>query len=230
MTRGFDRLAAELQSAEHRRASGVGRRSRVRSGLLPLATTVVVAAVLAVVLLSGSGAPHAARTGAGPASSRGPSAAPVRSGWRLPCAESVGTQAPPAGTRVLLGVVALPGSPGESRALQTGRDGARLFAKSGLWVRNGATFELTIPSALRSRLTMTWGSAGEGNHGAVMTDGGCRVGHTRWLNYVGGYWVRHQLCATLIVTSGTQRRRVRIGIGTGCPGQRGPHPPSQSFG
>ncbi len=59
--------------------------------------------------------------------------------------EIVGTQAPPRGMHVVLGVIALPGRPGESRAMQTGRDGSRLFAKSGLWVRNGARLQLIVP-------------------------------------------------------------------------------------
>jgi hypothetical protein len=230
MTRGFDRLAAELHGAERQLAAGARRPGRLRSVVLPLATTAVVAAVVAVVLLTGAGIRHPPVHGqnGGPANSSGPRSPSHTRGWRLPCSERVGTQAPPRGMRVVLGAVALPGQPGESRALQTGRDGARLFAKSGLWVRGGARLQLIVPTALRGRLTMTWGSAGEGNHGAAMTDPGCRVGHARWINFVGGYWVADPLCATLVVVSDGRRRRVRIGIGTPCPGQRRPASPSQS--
>jgi hypothetical protein len=239
MTSGFDQLARELGGAERRLESGARRPHRLQAGgprthpvrglVLPLTTTAVVAAVVAVVVLTAAGTLHPAphRHGSGPASSSGPSASSRQRGWRLPCDETVGTQGPERGMRVVLGVVALPGRPDESRALQTGRDGARLFAKSGLWVRPGARFELIVPTALRDRLSMTWGNAGEGNHGEVMIDRGCRAGSARWVNFVGGYWVRHPMCATLIVVSHGRRRRVRIGIGVGCPGQRPPAAPSQ---
>jgi hypothetical protein len=228
MTGGFDQLASELSAAERRLAAGAGRPNRLRALVLPLVTTAVVAAVVAVVLLTGAGTHQPTQQqGAGPASSPGPSSSSRQPGWRLPCNERVGTQAPARAMPVVLGAVALPGRPDESRALQTGRDGARLFAKSGLWVRSGTRFELIVPAALRDRLTMTWGNAGEGNHGDVLIDPACRAGSARWLNYVGGYWVRHPMCATLIVASGGRRRRVRIGIGTGCPGQRPPVAPTE---
>jgi hypothetical protein len=227
MTRGFNQLAAELRSAEERRAAGARRPDRARGLLLSLLTTAVVAAVLTVVLIPGTGARHPA------GASRAPSTSPPVTGrghgqWRLPCSDSVGDTAPSRGMRLVLGVVALPGRPDESRALQTGRDGARLFAKSGLWVRAGSHFELIVPTEFRDRIVMTWGNAGEGNHGTEMTDPGCRVNGSRWVNYVGGYWVAHPLCATLVVASGSRRRRIRIGIGTPCAGQRPPAVPSQS--
>jgi hypothetical protein len=223
MTSGFDRLAGELRDAEQRRSATSRRPDRIRNLLLPMGTTAVVVAVLTVVLLNGAGTRHRPSPSGGPAT-----ASPDRGSFRLRCTESVGTQAPPKPMRVVLGAVALAGRPGESRALQTGRDGARLFAKSGLWVKSGATFTLTVAPATRGRLTMTWGDAGEGNHGVVMTDAGCVAGHAGWVNYVGGYWISHPLCATLVVTSGGRRRSVRIGIGTGCPGQRPPSPPTAS--
>ncbi len=229
MTRGFDQLAGELQRAEDRRTAGArrpDRPDRARSRLLPLATTAVVAAVLGVVLVTGTGARHPAPPG------RAPSTSPPLTGhgggqWRLPCSDFVGDMAPPRGMRVVLGAVALPGRPDESRALQTGRDGARLFAKSGLWVRAGSRFELIVPAEFRDRIAMTWGNAGEGNHGTEMIDPGCHVNGAPWVNYVGGYWVAHPLCAMLTVDSDGRRRRIRIGIGTPCPGQRPPAMPSQ---
>jgi hypothetical protein len=229
MTPGFDQLAGELSAAERRLATP--RPARARALLLPLATTAVVIAVLAVVLLTGGGGRQRALPGGGgaPASAGGPNVG-AGGAWTLPCSQIVGTQAPPRRMRIVLGSVGLPGRPGESRALQTGRDGRRLFGKSGLWVRNGARFALIVPATLHARLTMTWGDAGAGDRGYAMIDPGCRVGHARWLNYVGGYWVTRQLCATLIVSVVSRRRRVRIGIGASCPGQRPPSPPSQTFG
>lgn len=228
MTRGFDQLAGELRRAEQRRAAVARRPDRVRGLLLPLATTAVVAVVLAVVLITGTGSRHPTPAGKSPSSSPGPATEHGRGQWGLPCSDVVGDMGPTRGMRVVLGSVGLPGRPGEGRALQTGRGGARLFAKSGLWVRSGAHFELSVPAALRGRMTMTWGNAGEGNHGTAMLDRGCRPNRSPWLNYVGGYWVAHPLCATLIVTSDGRVRRVRIGIGMACPGQGPPAAPSQS--
>ena len=75
--------------------------------------------------------------------------------------------------RVVLGVVALPASPGLRHALQTSRTGAagsgsRLFAKWGLWVRADTRFELIVPAALRGQLSIGWGNAGEGHVGSVV--------------------------------------------------------------
>ena len=71
MTRGFDQLAGELTRAEQRRTAGARRPGRARSLLAPLATTAVVAAVLIVVLVTGTGARH-------PAQARTCQAAPAR--------------------------------------------------------------------------------------------------------------------------------------------------------
>ncbi len=228
MTRGFDQLAGELRRAEQRRAAVAHSPRRVWGVLLPLATTAVVAAVLTVVLVSGTHARHPAPAGKGPSASPVPATGLGRGQWGLPCSDFVGDMPPTHAVRVVLGSVGLPGRPVESRALQTSRAGARLFAKSGLWVRSGARFELTVTTALRGRVTMTWGNAGEGNHGTTLIDRGCRPNRSPWVNFVGGYWVRRPLCATLIVTSDRRRRRVRVGIGKACPGQRPPPSPSQS--
>ena len=69
-----------------------------------------------------------------------PLTTPNRPGRTLPCDEAIGNQSPPHGMRVVLGVVALPASPGLRHALQTSRTGApgsRLFDKWGLWARSG---------------------------------------------------------------------------------------------
>jgi hypothetical protein len=134
--------------------------------------------------------------------------------------------------RVVLGVVALPASPGLRRALQTGRTGAPgsgsgLFAKEGLWARSGARFELIVPAAVRGQLSIGWGNAGEGHVGSIITDPGCERSHHRWINFAGGYWTNQPRCATLIVATNGQRRRVHIGIGQACPGQLPPPQPTQ---
>ena len=165
--------------------------------------------------------------------SGGASGSPAASVKALPCTESIGTQPPERDMRIVLGVVALPASPGLPRALQTARSGARdpaarLFAKWGLTIRPGARLRLIVPTQLRSRLSISWGNAGEGHRGTTIVVNRCPgPAGAKWLSYAGGYFVRDPICATLIVAADRQRRRIQIGIGTPCPGQRPPPQPTE---
>lgn len=233
MTEGFEQLQRQLGDAERRLA-----RDRLRPGdhlvnrVLPGLAAVVALCVVAVVVLVGvkSSTRH---SGAGSRTPPSQSTQPPAAGGAsraLPCREAIGTQRPPRDMRVVLGVVALPASPGQRRALQTSRAGAgssRLFAKWGLWVRSGAEFELIVPAALRGQLSIGWGNAGEGHVGSIVTDPRCRATHHRWINFAGGYWTTKPRCASLIVAANGRRRHVRIGIGRACPGQLPPPQPTQ---
>lgn len=150
----------------------------------------------------------------------------------LPCLEFSDQGPPPRNLRVILGVVALPASPPEPRALQTSINAAtgrrnHLFAKEGLWIRSGARFRLIVPNRLRGRLSIGWGNGGEGHVGSTVVDDRCKAfGGAKWSAAPGGYYVREPTCATLIVASGGQRRLVQIGVGKACPGQRPPPNPT----
>jgi hypothetical protein len=130
--------------------------------------------------------------------------------------------------QVVLGVVALPISPGYP-ALQTSLSGdihgaLRLFAKTGLFFRPGATFELIVPAGFTSRLSIGWSTP---SHRVVVRN--CaNSGGGRWLALVGGYWIDHPACVPIIVRAGGKQQQVHIGIGKACPGQRPPQGPSQS--
>lgn len=151
----------------------------------------------------------------------------------LPCDEFIDTQPPAHDMRVVLGVVALPTSPPLRRALQTTRSGlhdpaARLFAKWGLVIRAGARLRLIVPDRLRNRFSIGWGNAGAGHRGTTIVVDACPGPRgAKWLVYAGGYYVRDPFCAPLIVAAHRQRRRVRIGVGKACPGQRPPPQPTQ---
>ena len=151
----------------------------------------------------------------------------------LPCREFIATQPPANNMRVVLGVVALPTSPHLPLALQTARSNlhdraARLFAKSGLVIRAGARLRLIVPDGLRSRFSIGWGNAGEGHRGTTIVVDACTgPPGAQWLVYAGGYYVQDPFCASLIVAAHRQRRRVRIGVGNACPGQRPPPQPTQ---
>ena len=233
MTDGFDELQRQLSAAEQRLARDrVRPRERLVSTLLPGLAVLITVSVIAVVVLAAvrrsghlSGTdPHK------PPGHLTPLTGPNGPGRILPCDEATGHQFPLHGMRVVLGVVALPASPGLRHALQTSRTGApgsRLFAKWGLWVRSGTRFELIVPAVLRGQLSIGWGNAGEGHVGSIVTDPGCQAPRHRWINFAGGYWTTKPRCATLIVAANGRRRHVRIGIGQACDGQLPPPQPTQ---
>jgi hypothetical protein len=233
MTGGFDQLQRELGAAQRRLSVGPRpparpRRRAVRA-LLPVLAAAIVVAVVVVVLAAAGGRHHSVPGNSGSPKPPSHPTQPANGIRSLPCDESIGNQSPPRDLRVVLGVVALPASPGLSRALQTSRTGAgsRLFAKTGLSVRAGARFQLIVPTRLRSRLSIGWGNAGEGHVGSTIAVAGCQAPHHQWIDFAGGYWVTRPMCAALTVAAEGRRRRVQIGIGKACPGQLPPPQPSQ---
>jgi hypothetical protein len=155
-----------------------------------------------------------------------PSADTVLPSAALACADYIDTQPPPGDFDVVAGVVALPASP-QHVALQASDGGPgsaeRLFAKTGLLVRAGATFELVVPSTVADRMAVVWG--GPGTPTRRLTVDACRLrdgSAAGWLAYPGGYLVDEVMCAPLdVVVRGTPHR-VLLGIGQACPGQAAP--------
>jgi hypothetical protein len=148
----------------------------------------------------------------------------------LDCGGFIDNNARAAPLPVVLGVVALPASPGYP-ALGTSLSGdgngpLRLFAKTGLVIRPGTTFELIVPAPFTSRLSIGWGSPDMPSH-RVLVDN-CADTGGGWLAYAGGYWIDHPACVPIIVRAGGKQQLVHIGVGTACPGQRPPQGPSQS--
>lgn len=200
-------------------------------------TAVVTAAVIGMLLAactSGTVRPGTGKTGpttSGHASTRpnGPSTSSATPAAEsvLDCGSYIDNNARAAPLRVVLGVVALPVSPGYP-ALQTSLSGdgngpLRLFAKTGLVIRPGARFELIVPARFTSRLSIGWGTPG---HRVVVSN--CANPGGGWLAYAGGYWIDHPACVPIIVRAGGRQQQVHIGVGTACPGQRPPQGPSQS--
>jgi len=149
----------------------------------------------------------------------------------LACGDYIDNNAQAAPLQVVLGVFALPLSPGYP-ALGTSLSGdgngpLRLFAKTGLVIRPGTRFELIVPARFTSRLRIGWGKPGTPSQRVVVND--CaNTGGRRWLAYAGGYWIDHPACVSIIVSVGGKQQQVHIGIGTACPGQRPPQEPTQS--
>jgi hypothetical protein len=102
----------------------------------------------------------------------------------------------------------------------------RLFAKTGLVIKPGTTFELIVPAPFTRRLSIGWGLPGTPSHRVVVSS--CPNPGGRWLAYAGGYWIDHPACVPIIVRAGGKQQTVHIGIGTPCPGQQPPPGPSQS--
>jgi hypothetical protein len=149
----------------------------------------------------------------------------------LACGDYIDNNAQAAPLQVVLGVVALPISPGYP-ALGTSLSGdgngpLRLFAKTGLVIRPGTRFELIVPARFTSRLRIGWGKPGTPSQ-RVVVDDCANTGGRRWLAYAGGYWIDHPACVSIIVSVGGKQQQVHIGIGTACPGQRPPQEPTQS--
>ncbi|HSC03091.1 MAG TPA: hypothetical protein VLC49_07220 [Solirubrobacteraceae bacterium] len=151
----------------------------------------------------------------------------------LDCAQYIDTRPPTPDYTVVLGVVALPIAP-KSAALQTGPSGlpdpsSRLFAKTGLLIRTGTKFELVIPPAWAGRLWIGWanGPARPGP-GLLVNCHPYPADRSGWLAYPGGFWLRRPACVPLLIKTGARSRRVQVGLGTPCPGQRPPAGPTQS--
>jgi hypothetical protein len=181
--------------------------------------------VLAVVATTGWWGPSAAAL---------PAAGGVTPTAVLPCADQINASSGPAPARTLvLGRVAL----STRDALGAGllRDEpdpeARYFAKDGLNIRAGASFELVVPPEWRGRLSLGWGNpAQRTTHLRVaacrwMTSPSQSSPPGTWLGFAGGYWVPRPACVAVLVRAGHQQRRVRIGIGVACPGQAPPPRP-----
>jgi hypothetical protein len=206
--------------------------ARRGSGLV----TAAAIAMLLTACTSGTGGSSTGKTSpvttSGHASVRPTGAARLLPGESaLACGDYIDNNAQAAPLQVVLGVVALPVSPGYP-ALGTSLSGdgngpLRLFAKTGLVIRPGTRFELIVPARFTSRLRIGWGKPGTPSQ-RVVVDDCANTGGPRWLAYAGGYWIDHPACVSIIVSVGGKQQQVHIGIGTACPGQRPPQEPTQS--
>jgi hypothetical protein len=149
----------------------------------------------------------------------------------LHCSDQISSlNAPRSGTTTAFGAVALP----TKRALgavvlpNAADPSARYFAKQGLQVRAGASFELVVPPEWRGRVSFGWGLPAQRT--TALKVSGCQWMANlnqsppagRWLGFAGGFWVRAPACVAVLVEARHQTRRVHIGIGAPCPGESPP--------
>lgn len=184
---------------------------------------VAVALGMLTAACSGSGESE----GSDPVDDGFPSELNVSATANLSCFGS--TAEPPEDFNRVLDMVALPARPNVRNALQTSAqeatDGTRYyFAKTGLWYRADASFELRVPEDLKPIMAIGWGNPADPAH---VINVGCDRSED-WQVLPGGYWVSSPMCARLIMQAGSVEEEVEIGIGKPCEGQGPPQGPSDS--
>jgi hypothetical protein len=154
----------------------------------------------------------------------------------LPCQDQIDSSTAPAPQLTALGQVALPTRSALGAVLLPNEPdpNARYWAKTGLDIKAGASFELVVPPEWRGRLSFGWGGVRQITQLDVsgcpwMPSPSQSSPAGEWLGFAGGYWVRHPACVSVLVRAGHRTRRVHIGIGATCPGQSPPpHAPPNS--
>ena len=113
-------------------------------------------------------------------------------------------------------------------AVRPARSGDAAICQAGACHPRRCSASSDRPKWLRTGFSIGWGNAGEGHRGTTIVVDGCSgPPGAKWLVYAGGFYVRDPFCAPLTVAADQQRRRVRIGVGKACPGQRPPPQPTQ---
>lgn len=143
----------------------------------------------------------------------------------LACQDAIFSKAQPsADLTVVSGQVALP----TRKALQANASGeaapsSRLFAKVGLFVASGASFELIVPDGWVGPIAIGWGSPGTRTTHLKVSGCSATGSADAWLVFAGGFWVGEPACVSLLVrAAGNQDVTVHIGVGAACPGQAPP--------
>jgi hypothetical protein len=155
-------------------------------------------------------------------------AMPTRAGaatkTTLACKDFVAApSAPPASYSVVLRRVALPtGKAFQAVDARDPRSSRKYFAKQGLLVKPGAPFQLIVPAAWKTRLTLEWGNPGTATDHLWVSGCASTKRGARWLAYVGGFWVSKPACIPVVVKAAGKQRTVHIGAGKACPGQSPP--------
>lgn len=158
------------------------------------------------------------------------SGSPIASSAAQVCGNFIDHDPPRPDFENVLGVVALPTS-SKAAARGTSRGGdpdpaVRLFAKTGLVIRAGTTFELVVPDEAKDMVSIGWGVGPVKPSRRVTVSCPAGASSSGWLAYPGGYWAPRPACVPLIVRAIGKEQCVHIGLGTPCPGQLPPQGPS----
>jgi len=189
-----------------------GRRRRSWRGNMCLVSTNRVAKVVCAALAVVAPMTLTARVASGAALGRGQTQMLPASA--LPCGGSVALVAAPSrreytviGGQMAVARLATGASPNAS----TGG----FFAKRGLLVKQGASFEIVSSNTRRVDVSMSWGGAPRTNNLKVSSCG--EAGARRWMAFPGGFYVDRRACVTVLVKIDADTSRLRVAAGATCP-------------
>jgi len=92
----------------------------------------------------------------------------------------------------------------------------RYFAKHGMVVKSGAAVTITVPSAWRTRVGISWGNNVHRVFHTIRI-AACRPIPKRGYAYAGGFFLRRpSACVPLVLAVGDRRQTVWFGIGRRC--------------
>ena len=136
----------------------------------------------------------------------------------VPCADTIGNLATPAGgnRRVVLGVLSVPSvAVGSERLL--GVLHWRYWTKVVVGVRRSpATVTISVPNAWRSTIAVGWGNRTV-ELPRIRFSSCADATSPSWSTYAGGLYLRrHVACAPLVVSDGQRTATVRIAIDGTC--------------
>jgi hypothetical protein len=140
---------------------------------------------------------------------------------RLPCQSAFASEADPSpDLSVIFSQVALPlRTPLQATSSGERDPSARLFAKAGLSVVSGASFDLIVPVQWASRLTIGWGSPATRTIRVHVSGCNAAASNRPWLVFAGGFWIAEPACVPLLVSTGDREQTVQLGLGVTCPGK-----------
>ncbi len=116
--------------------------------------------------------------------------------------------------RRVLGAVSVP--PAYLRAYRTLETPWRYFAKSGLVVKSGTSVTITVPSAWRKRVGISWGNNVHRVFHTIRIRS-CGSNPKRGNAYAGGFFLSSSsACVPLVFIVGSRQQKVWFGVGRRC--------------
>lgn len=134
----------------------------------------------------------------------------------IPCGEIIQTtRFPYPQRRLVLGAVSVP-SAYLVRSYPTLETPWRYFAKEGMVVKSGTSVTITVPSAWRKRVAISWGNNVHRVFHTIRIAACSRI-PKRGYAYAGGFFLRRpSACVPLVLAVGGRRQTVWFGIGRRC--------------
>lgn len=142
--------------------------------------------------------------------------------WELQCEGSIGAAATPEPDyTVVAGVVAF-NTTMQTPNFDDNATGNNLpyFAKSGLLIKTGTPFTVTVDQPLVGDARIGWSNISVTPADQMQVPSCPRVGQSadaeQWLAYPGGIWVSEPMCVHLTVSTTKQSAEIRIPVGAPC--------------